>query len=1000
VSCATFGAVTVKIYQACRIVTQKNVYRIGDVTDVHTRSLLRGLLTKKVDEKTFSTLNHLRIATTKSNIEIVSKLLLNDSLFRHLKFTTDFPELPAVAGPMIRLADQSLEKELTFQSLRIAKHADRLSRALEDLRVINDHLLGGSSVQAVEAIEKFIEDYGYSLLILSKLAYVNAQFRNDERISKTCAEHLELYGVGRRNAIALSAIDMMGTSYEFVTLRRNLLDFANSKIATEFTRDIVNWQFRPIRFAGEDLASQLQSHGLSSILDALVFIFIHRHNVGIFDDLRLSHLVDRHIPAKLRKKWLQVSEGKGPAESILFDADEPEFADYSFYRRSLAWIEHKSVSIFRNGIDPLYVENTSTRISHHAGTKFVKRYFGATKRLVDIAAAPENISININHYRNKEAGVFSRTVAFVHLLRHGAKSNEITADQLLTLLNWTRDVSLIATIDELREFFVDGAKDGIAQYLANAVIADCSRLNIDQHRLRRQLQELIITQFSGDIILFADFLAKKSKQVANHFFALCTEAFLAQLFFLLPNSELIFETRARLLDWFADTFDEQAYRDRARALRLDEKLRKVRGEMDDARIYVDPLRYGQWLDDNALDELSGLFRGGEITEAAINDFKMFGNFAENRQPHMRLAIVLQAAFFEFCSNKRYGVDSYLGRRIRHGTLKGVMLAQLRTIFDKQKYRLLIANRNVYEVIESWLSAYEAQILKWGQEIFQVASKAKPNGQIVPDITTPSKLEFTRAALKDLVQTFRETNNLAVVNLSIFEWCWRILEKDLSAIRATIDVGRSTWGSLNRRTIYQECTEEQRGLATELCREINSLTDEKFRSLSRWFTKPTNLAPSANLSLLLDAVLSEVQDQFPDYRPTITRVNVSDLELVGMYYHHVYDFLSVVIYNAGKHGDRKGLLIQTVKLSDVENGVRRVEIIISSQINRSDSLSDVRRNIDAAMSGSIEDAMVIEGRSGLKKLLRLSSDVKEITSIDASYEGDIVSVRCELRLPVG
>ena len=51
------------------------------------------------------------------------------------------------------------------------------------------------------------------------------------------------------------------------------------------------------------------------------------------------------------------------------------------------------------------------------------------------------------------------------------------------------------------------------------------------------------------------------------------------------------------------------------------------------------------------------------------------------------------------------------------------------------------------------------------------------------------------------------------------------------------------------------------------------------------------------------------------------------------------------------------------------------------------------------SGNIEDAMVVEGRSGLKKLLQLSADVREIESIFVSYENDLVHAHCVMNLPV-
>ena len=971
---------------------------ITDVKDNRTKSLLRGLLNREIDEGTYSTYDNLRVETSAEDIENVSRLLLSSPLFAHLNFVEDFPNTPHVALRARELSNQSLYNEIVFQGVRISNCAEKLASALADLQTVNDHLLEERGEAAVNALTDFVERYGYSLLVLSKLAYARAIFHDQKTVVTYCDAELHKYDVHRRNAIALAAVDMMGDLYEFLPLRKNLLDFATSKAIRAHTRDILHWQFRPIRFLRNDLASQLQSQGLTSLIDVFLFLAIHRYSVNVFSQLGVDILVDKYIPQSLRDAWNKLSAGECPSKRMKFKSSQPEFNDYTFYRRSLAWIEYKNIAVFRNGVDPLYVENTAKdHITNDPAIDYLENYFEGVRSLESLAGRANDYRLSLEKYDNEHAGVFLRTIAFSYFLRSGSKGADISPHQLLCLLNQTRDIPRIATVDELRTFFLNQQSDLLASYLANALIADCSKLNIDQHRVRRALQTLIIKRFNADIVEFANYLAQQSKHVAINLFERCTEAFLVQLFFLLPRPEMVFEARARLLDWYADVFNEPIARERARTLRLDQRLRAVRGEIDDTRIYVDPLRFGQWLEDNALDELNAILRENAFEDGVFNSFADFGDFAAQRQPHVRLAICLQAAFQEFCSNKRYGADSYLGRRIRHGTLKGVMVGQLQTILEKPKYEPLMASNSAKRFITSWLQHYETRIDYWGQEVFQVRNKQKPKGAIVPDITSGEKLDAARAALKDIANVFVETKSLQAVLQNIMEWCWRLIEKDLTSIRMTIDTGRTHWGVISRVDLQSLCSDELLNLAGELCREINSLTDERFRQLARWFTKPTNLAPSTSLSLLLDAVLDEVKGHFPTYNPIMKREGLSDIELVGMYYHHVYDFLYVVIYNAAKHGDRQGPLGQAIELSDGLNSMRRLKIIISSRIAKGASIDKVRSDIDAAMSGSIEDAMVVEGRSGLKKLLRLSADVREIKSIKVSYTENVISFHCVMIL---
>ena len=122
--------------------------------------------------------------------------------------------------------------------------------------------------------------------------------------------------------------------------------------------------------------------------------------------------------------------------------------------------------------------------------------------------------------------------------------------------------------------------------------------------------------------------------------------------------------------------------------------------------------------------------------------------------------------------------------------------------------------------------------------------------------------------------------------------------------------------------------------------------------------------------LLDAVLDEVKGHFPHYSPKIERYGLSDVELIGAYYHHLYDYLYVVIYNAAKHGRPDGRLLEEINFTSVSQR-QRLEVIIASEIKPSDNIEHVKQNVTSALSGSIEDAMVVEGRSGIKKLLRMS-----------------------------
>jgi hypothetical protein len=235
-----------------------------------------------------------------------------------------------------------------------------LVQALEELVLINESLLADNFAESIEAIKHFVKSFGYSLLVLNKLSYLLATYGHQAEVKSYCTEELAKYGAGRRNAAALASMDMMGTTYPYLPLRRNLLEFvAGPRVTTRF-KDIISWQFRPIRFGKNDIASQLQSHGLVSLIDALHFICVHRFNVEIFRTFGLNATVDELLGPILSAKWQNLSEAECPSTRIRFTpSDEPELNDFLFYRRSLAWLEYKKISLFRNGIDHYFIDNRS-----------------------------------------------------------------------------------------------------------------------------------------------------------------------------------------------------------------------------------------------------------------------------------------------------------------------------------------------------------------------------------------------------------------------------------------------------------------------------------------------------------------------------------------------------------------------------------------------------------------------------------------------------------------
>ena len=102
--------------------------------------------------------------------------------------------------------------------------------------------------------------------------------------------------------------------------------------------------------------------------------------------------------------------------------------------------------------------------------------------------------------------------------------------------------------------------------------------------------------------------------------------------------------------------------------------------------------------------------------------------------------------------------------------------------------------------------------------------------------------------------------------------------------------------------------------------LNSSVQYRFDGVRSWFTRPTNISPSASVALLCRAVLNEIKTRYPDFEPSIEISGADEVELIGHRFHYFYDAIYVLIDNAAKHGVRNGRLLIEVK-SDFEQLTR-------------------------------------------------------------------------------
>ncbi|MBW0278811.1 hypothetical protein B4O99_04515 [Shewanella xiamenensis] len=145
--------------------------------------------------------------------------------------------------------------------------------------------------------------------------------------------------------------------------------------------------------------------------------------------------------------------------------------------------------------------------------------------------------------------------------------------------------------------------------------------------------------------------------------------------------------------------------------------------------------------------------------------------------------------------------------------------------------------------------------------------------------------------------------------------------------------------------------------------------EKLTTLCGWFKKPQSVSPKASVSLLYKAVVSEVQQSYEQFNPDTDFDEKTDIELYGGVYHIFYDALYIIIFNAAKHGKLNGKISRKFTIEE-SNQDKKVYFEIMSEISDVDDDEYVSERLKIQPDDDLNNAQLIENRSGIKKLHNL------------------------------
>lgn len=972
-------------------VTSEATAALQAISNARVRNLVRGALAAQSEDTFVKTMASLHRECSAADAVAVGQILQASIFASYSGPATAFPETASANDEMPFYVATRLDLELAIQKYRLERADERLIEAIYLMGRLNRAMLDRDFSEVERLFALYRTEFGTSTTMALKALSLRNSRAMGEMGSIDEAPVLEPFRRPRRLIVTAAFEDASDRERDYMKVRRFFIDVANGGRLHPVDANIVRDLLSPLNAEGADLANRLQAFGRGGLLDLLGFLFrAHAILIRLGREAEAAAVISV-IPSAVRSAWIATFNSIDRNELQDFVGGEDQFRDLAYFSHLPAWSEYPELFAHRLDVEASIgwrLDGLQARPRGHESLTLIRSSVREIAENPVIAAAGRDWHVC--------DGGFARTIALIASVEAGALEVP-SGEDLHLILDRTLNVPTLLTVDEIEEFLPPRKEDALYEYLRTALLNDAEGGALRDHALRRAVERLLKERFDGDILQMMKFVDSADGHVSKHLFIMCSETFLSNLYGLYRLADDVMEAQTRLLEWEGDRRDDQDAILRAKSLRLLIRLRKVRGSIEETRIYVDPLRFLEWLHEHIEDDIRALQPlADDILAAEGVDFNAADTVTNSVQPRSKLLSIMDRAYHEFSANKVHGAASYIGRRVRHGKFNGHLAVEMKPMVDAAAADFVPSSPAFADFLRRWYRDLDAATHDFARERIHIRSKARPRGLIVATIEDPDKLPVLRIAMETIGRVLKEGAPVTQVIAALLDYCWLLIEVDLKRARIEIE-------DLRRRFVIDA---EQHFLGkpeidlriTECTRALNAELGQRFEAAKSWLTRRSSASPSASVALMVEAVLEEVSQRF-DFRPELQLPEDLAIDLIGHSFHFFYDTLWILVTNAAEYGLREGGLgVAVTTTTDPDRRHVNLTVEVTSKFDP-DKMERQIAEIDQVMSADIGDAMERDGGTGLRKLRSLVEETKEIVGFDRFYEGEAVKFAIRSRYPL-
>ncbi|TCQ16933.1 hypothetical protein [Rhizobium sp. PP-CC-3G-465] len=947
------------------------------------RNLIRGILSAEKNTELSSTnMNLLRRAATGKDLSVATEMLIgHQGAFPFKGKSETYRSLLQIHS----LEEIPVENEVAFVIGHLNGWASEVKEIVGAIRLLSA-ITDAAGDDALTALEVIAERWGASNFLAKKIAYIAARDADDANISPHLNRIADKLNQQKYSIPFFSALEAIDLDFPLFNGMAGRVQLIKKHIRDDFRQLLPLSNIVAVPISTNDVGSFLRKSYSMSMVDEVVSIMIIMNLSEQWPSVIGS--IQQTASKEIIEIFKRFEETEFNSTTLYVDA-KPDEADLVFYRRSIAFLEFPGPASYRSFIDrvlgPRFLMRTEAIEPYTADINIPTRK--------DLSKALLGFKKPTDYNNIQTGGKFLRTVYFLVALKKSREMRALDQHDIRFIFEHTTGLDVLMSEMELERLYATADEGSRPLITVLALALHKSRSNSDDvdFKFRLNLSRTINEKYNKSIQSFFEWLLPNSPEVANFLLAILDRSTLQKMYWLVSSPDQADIIRQDILRKVGKNRGRIEYFIEADSIEARRQVSKLQQYFDDSRMYVDGFAMKRWLTENPTAYTQQYLRiiesGGDALTAVRVTNPNSGHVAEIlvlASFDYVLFEIVKSAFHQFCTNTNFGIESYLGRRIRHNTLTGMMRGGVESIISKSQFQLLAYDKEFMASYRQWQSSYRDLIEDMRRDILQFRVQNKPKGIFKSDLNFDD--DQTRNNLVALRKMIQNTKSIDLFDDLLMRFCWVEIDPQLKSAAKYIGVEL-----LNKAIASMDHWLGQYDNLTqrELRHELRNAVYERFTRLASWFRQPESGFVSANTEQLCNLILFEASDKPLTEDPLIVyEGEYSKTMMEGLSVHRMYDCLSVLIRNALKYG-AENVPVRVAVEGIVRQGSNLARFNVSVKSTLADT--DERNAHVLRLEKSFKDddlgaSMVREGYTGIKKVRYITQTSESRSTVDYHIDG--------------